>query len=286
MRKSKKILGRRLSIVPSSCAWASCWFWIVMLHRSLGVLAATPFQVLIANCQTSDLHQSFNKVSNSNLHRFMTVSYIWIQLWLWKTHAAAHFFRLPDASISQKFCHVLLLLFGYFCRWRFFFFTFISGFFGATNWRIWCCFEESIAVEERDLVGRNWGFNGKWYDFCRFVWIFAESMPKMEEICILWFPRPWFVKSATLKYAPICFSHWWILRRGEISWLMKFYFLRCSFSFKVQSAELFFKNKQQNLIKFPQKKSIRLGKFSGFWSDWKLPPSIGDFKETLATPCC
>ena len=48
MRKSKKIPGRRLSIAPSSCAWVSCWFWIVMLHRSLGVLAATPFQVLIA----------------------------------------------------------------------------------------------------------------------------------------------------------------------------------------------------------------------------------------------
>ena len=39
MRKSKKIPGRRLSIVPSSCAWVSCWFWIVMLHRSRGVLA-------------------------------------------------------------------------------------------------------------------------------------------------------------------------------------------------------------------------------------------------------
>ena len=59
--------------------------------------------------------------------------------------------RLPPLW-HRNFCHVLLLLFGYFCRWRFFFFTFISGFFGATNWRIWCCFEESIAVEERALV--------------------------------------------------------------------------------------------------------------------------------------
>ena len=33
------------------------------------------------------------------------------------------------------------------------FFTFICGLFGAAKkWRIWCCFEESIAVEERDLV--------------------------------------------------------------------------------------------------------------------------------------
>ena len=168
MRKSKKIPGRRLSIVPSSCAWVSCWFWIVMLHLSRGVLAATAFQVSIANCQRSDSQRGFNKVSHSNFHRFMTISYIWIQLRPWQPHACA-FFSLPDVSMAQISCHVLLLLFGYFCR-DIFFFTFISGFFGAPkNWRIWCCFEESIAVEERDLVGTSWGSNGKWYVFCRFV---------------------------------------------------------------------------------------------------------------------
>ena len=146
MRKSKKILGRRLSIVPSSCAWVSCWFWIVMLHRSRGVLAKkTPsklkgVQVAIANCQRSDLHQSFNKVSYSNFHRFMTVSYMWIQLWPWKPHAchACAFFQLARLlhygtkllSCSSVIVSVFLSL------------TFLSS----------LSFEESIAVEERDLV--------------------------------------------------------------------------------------------------------------------------------------
>ena len=45
--------------------------------RSLGKKTPSKLkgvQVAITNCQRSDLHQCFNKVSNSNFHRFMTVS--------------------------------------------------------------------------------------------------------------------------------------------------------------------------------------------------------------------
>ena len=41
--------------------------------RSLGCNTVASFNRL---CQRSDLHQSFNKVSHSNFHRFMTGSYI------------------------------------------------------------------------------------------------------------------------------------------------------------------------------------------------------------------
>ena len=138
MRKSKKIPGRRLSIVPSSCAWVSCWFWIVMLHRSLGVLAATPFQVSIANCQRSDLHQSFPTFEfNFDREKHMQL-------------------RIFSACQTSPLWHKTFVMFFCYCLVIFvvdiFVFTFISGFFGATNWRIWCCFEESIAVEERALV--------------------------------------------------------------------------------------------------------------------------------------
>ena len=150
-----------------------------------------------------------------------------------------------------------------------FFFTFISGFFGAPkNWRIWCCFEESIAVEERDLVGTSWGSNGKWYVFLQILYplyirrICAEIRPKMVEIYIIWFPHD--------STSP-CFCHWWILRRGEISWLMKSCSLRCSFSFKVQRAELFSKTNGRML--WSSQKSIRLGEFFGFLNDSMLPPS-------------
>ena len=126
-----------------------------MLHRSLGVLAATPFQVSIANCQRSDLHQSF-PTFEFNIDR--------------EKHMQLHIFSACQTSpvwhktFVMFFCYCLVILVV-----DIFFFTFISGFFGATNWRIWCCFEESIAVEERDLVGTSWGSNGKWYVFCRFV---------------------------------------------------------------------------------------------------------------------
>ena len=110
-------------------------------------------QVSIANCQRSDLQQAFNKVSHLNFRRFMTISSIWIQFWPWKTYSCAlvQLARLLHFGTKLLSCSsVIVWLF--LSLYNIFVLTFISGFFGATNSRIWCCFEESIAVEERDLL--------------------------------------------------------------------------------------------------------------------------------------
>ena len=213
--------------------------------RNLGCNTVPSFNRL---CQRYDLQQGFNKVSNSNFHRFMTVSYITCKFNFDRENPCnCACFSLPDVSTAQHFCHVLLLLFGYFCRWHFFLHFHLRLVRRRKEWRIWCCFEESIAVEERDLVGTSWASNGKWYVFCRFVLgFFAEHRPKMEEICILWFLCPWFVKSATLNYAPICFlplvnieERWDILTHEIIFFALLFFFKssKCRTFFRKQTAE-------------------------------------------------
>ena len=161
MRKSKKIPGRRLSIVPSSCAWVSCWFWIVMLHRSLGVLAKKHHP----SWKGSKLQSQIAKDPIcTNLSTRLEIQ-IFTDSWPLPTcefnfdrenpmpAMPAHFFSLPGFSImEQNFCHVFLLLFGYFCRWYLVLHFHLRLVWRRKKWRIWCCFEESIAVEERDLV--------------------------------------------------------------------------------------------------------------------------------------
>ena len=134
--------------------------------RSLG---ATPFQVSVARlCQRSDLQQGFNKISHSNCRRLRPFSYIWFQLWL-KTPWNCAFFSLPGFSImAQDFCHVFLLLFGYFCRWHFFLHFHLRLVWSREKmedlvllWR--------IHRGGRAWLGTSWASNGKWYHSCRFV---------------------------------------------------------------------------------------------------------------------
>ena len=168
MRKSKKIPGRRLSIVPSSCALVSCWFWIVMLHRSLGVLAATPLQVLIV-CVKDPI---CTNLSTRSVIQFFTDSWPFptfeFNFDRWK-HMQLGILSACQTSPWHKafvmfFCYCL----GYFCRWHFF-----LHFHLRLVWRrktmedlvlLW-----RIHRGGRAWLGTSWASNGKWYHSCRFV---------------------------------------------------------------------------------------------------------------------
>ena len=87
-----------------------------MLHRSLGILAATPFQVLIAsakdpictNLSTRLVIQIF-----TDSRPFPTFEFNFDR----EKHMQVGIFQL---AMAQSFCHVLLLLLGYLSRRRFF----------------------------------------------------------------------------------------------------------------------------------------------------------------------
>ena len=257
MRKSKKIPGRRLSIVPSSCAWVSCWFWIVMLHRSRGVLAKN------GKIQ-AERDPSFNRKLPKI--RFATSFQIFADSWPFLTFGfnfdrekpiPARLSSLLDFStLAQNFCHVLLLLFGYFCCWHFCL-DFHLWLFRRNKledlvllWRIHC--------SGRAWLGTSWGSNGKWYDFSLYIrGISAENSnrPKMVEIQDLYK----LISTSLIRQALIFLSPLVNLRRGEISWLMK----KC-----ICYAVLFVSNKVQIVPNFFRKHTSKC--YEGFWSD-ELP---------------
>ena len=110
--------------------------------------------------------------------------------------------------------------------------TFISGFFGATNSRIWCCFEESIAVEERDLlqVGVPTGSGTIFPFYIRGISAENSNRPKMVEIQYLYK----LISTLLIRQALIFLSPLVNLRRGEISWLMKIVFVTLFFLFQTK----------------------------------------------------
>ena len=233
-------------------------------------------QVSIANCQRSDLQQAFNKVSHSNFRRFMTISYIWIQLWPWKTYSCAlvQLARLLHFGTKLLSCSSVIV-------WLFLSLTFLSWLSSLVFrcnkfkdlvllWRIHC--------SGRAWLGTSWGSNGKWYDFSLYIrGISAENSnrPKMVEIQYLYK----LISTSLIRQALIFLSPLVNLRRGEISWLMKIVFVTLFFLFqtKFKLCRTFFENTHQNAMK----------DFGVMNSPCSMLPAstIGDPKETLAAPC-
>ena len=138
-----------------------------MLHRSLGVLASTPFQVSIACAK--DL--ICNKVSTRFATQFSQIHDCFLHLNSTLTMKKTMQLRMFQLARLLHYGTKLLSCFSV-SVWLFLSLTFFLHFhlllLWCKNWRIWCCFEESIAVEERDLVQVEVP-TGIGMFFCRFV---------------------------------------------------------------------------------------------------------------------
>lgn len=175
MPKSNKIHGGRPSTVPSSCASVSCWSWMVTLHPSRGVSAVAPsyyserksskfqFPAVIERLKDPD-RSNVSILCATQIFRplwFMTVSYVGP----WKTHASTSlsfqnfwvgdvghiwFLHVPFSGwtnglvLAVKNSKLILSISG-------------LGLTAGLSPRIWCCFEESIAVEERAFADSSGG---------------------------------------------------------------------------------------------------------------------------------
>ena len=175
MPKSNKIHGGRPSTVPSSCASVSCWSWMVTLHPSRGVSAVAPsyyserksskfqFPAVIERLKDPD-RSNVSILCATQIFRllwFMTVSYVGP----WKTHASTSlsfqnfwvgdvghiwFLHVPFSGwtnglvLAVKNSELILSISG-------------LGLTAGLSPRIWCCFEESIAVEERAFADSSGG---------------------------------------------------------------------------------------------------------------------------------
>ena len=175
-----------------------------------------------------------------------------------KTPCNCAFFSLQDVSITaQNFCHVFLLLFGYFCRWHFFFHFHLRRFWRRKKWRIWCCFEESIAVEERDLVqvGLPTGSGTILADLFPIYIRRFFSENRLVEIYIIWFPRPWYVKIIQ-NLQPWNMQPFFIVTGELVGYLDSWHCVHCTvlFSFKVQVVPNFFRKQTAECWEVPPKK--------------------------------
>ena len=157
-----------------------------MLHRSLGILAATPFQVLIAcakdpictNLSTRLVIQIF-----TDSRPFPTIEFNFDR----EKHMQVRIFQLARRLHGTKLLSCSSVIAWLFVSMTFFSFTFISGFFGSvktggfgvalknpSRWKSVTWLEE---------VGVSTGSGTIFAGFV--LGFFAKNRPKMEEICTL-----------------------------------------------------------------------------------------------------